>query len=124
MIAAIILNWAVYYKSKSTLDDTLGVFPCHGLGGIVRMPLIGVFAYKTINPAGSNGLLYGNPAFFFIQLKAMLIVVVYSFTIIFLIFKLINIIQPIRVSSEEEIGLDRSQHDEKYGITLPVLLKV
>ena len=125
MVAAIISNQAVYYKSKSTLDDTLDVFPCHGLGGIVGMLLTGIFASKTINPAGSDGLLYGNPAFFFIQLKAMLIVVVYSLTISYLIFKLINIIQPIRVSSEEEeIGLDRSQHDEKYGSTLPVLVKV
>jgi Amt family ammonium transporter len=106
---------AVYWKSKTKLDDTLDVFPCHGVGGIVGMLLTGVFATKTVNPEGVDGLLYGNPDFFFTQLKALLIVVVFSFTMSFIIFKFINLIQPIRVSSEdEEEGLDASQHNEKY----------
>jgi len=115
VVAAVISNIAVYYKSKSTLDDTLDVFPCHGLGGMVGMLMTGIFATKSVNPAGNDGLLYGNPAFFFTQLKAMLIVVAFSFSVSFLIFKFINLIQPIRVSDEdEELGLDESQHDEKY----------
>jgi len=114
-IAAIISNLAVYYKQKSTLDDTLDVFPCHGLGGIVGMLLTGVFATKTVNSAGNDGWFYGNIDFFLTQFKAMVIVVAYSFTVSFAIFKLINFFQPIRVSSEdEELGLDESQHDEKY----------
>lgn len=114
-IAAVISNIAVHYKSKSTLDDTLDVFPCHGLGGIVGMLLTGILATKTVNAAGNNGWLYGNAGLFFIQLKAMLIVVAYSFTMSFAIFKFINFILPLRVSSaEEEVGLDKSQHDEKY----------
>jgi Amt family ammonium transporter len=57
----------------------------------------------------------GNPSFFFIQLKAMAIAVVYSFVVSWLIFKFINFIVPLRVSrEEEEEGLDASQHDEKY----------
>jgi Amt family ammonium transporter len=112
---ALISNVAVYWKSKTKLDDTLDVFPCHGVGGIVGMLLTGVFATKTVNPDGVDGLLYGNPDFFFTQLKALLIVVVFSFTMSFIIFKFINLIQPIRVSSEdEEEGLDTSQHNEKY----------
>ncbi len=114
-IAAIISNLAVYYKQKSTLDDTLDVFPCHGLGGIVGMLLTGIFATKTVNSVGNDGWFYGNIDFFLTQFKAMVIVVVYSFTVSFAIFKLINFFQPIRVSSEEEeLGLDESQHDEKY----------
>ena len=114
-IAAIISNLAVYYKQKSTLDDTLDVFPCHGLGGIVGMLLTGIFATKTVNAAGNDGWFYGNIDFFLTQLKAMLIVVTYSFTVSFAIFKLINLFQPIRVSSEEEeLGLDETQHNEKY----------
>ncbi|MFZ5976711.1 MAG: ammonium transporter [Hydrotalea sp. AMD] len=114
-IAAVISNIAVHYKSKSTLDDTLDVFPCHGLGGMVGMLLTGLLATKTVNAAGNNGWLYGNTSLFFIQLKAMLIVVAYSFTMSFAIFKFINFILPLRVSSaEEEVGLDKSQHDEKY----------
>ena len=74
--AAVISNLAVYWKSKSTLDDTLDVFPCHGLGGIVGMLLTGVFATKTVNSAGADGLFYGNIDFFLIQLKAVTIVVV------------------------------------------------
>ncbi len=114
-VAAIISNVAVYYKSKSSLDDTLDVFPCHGIGGMVGMVLTGIFASKTINPAGADGLFYGNPAFFFTQLKGLVIVVAYSFTMSFLIFKFINFILPIRVSQEEELlGLDASQHNENY----------
>jgi Amt family ammonium transporter len=116
VVAAIISNIAVHYKQKSTLDDTLDVFPCHGLGGIVGMILTGVFATKAVNSAGNDGLFYGNPAFFFTQLKAMVIAVAYSFVVSYLIFKLIDFIQPLRVSEEEEeLGLDATQHDEKYG---------
>jgi ammonium transporter, Amt family len=114
-VAAIISNIAVHYKSKSTLDDTLDVFPCHGIGGMVGMLLTGIFATKTVNPAGADGLFYGNAAFFFTQLKGLAIVVVYSFTVSFAIFKFINFIIPIRVSqAEEELGLDASQHNENY----------
>jgi Amt family ammonium transporter len=113
--AAVISNLAVVWKSKTSLDDTLDVFPCHGVGGIVGMLLTGVFATKTVNAAGVDGLFYGNPAFFFTQLKGVLIVVAFSFVVSFLIFKFINVIQPIRVTSEEEEeGLDASQHNEKY----------
>jgi Amt family ammonium transporter len=117
-IAAIISNLAVYYKSKSTLDDALDVFPCHGIGGMVGMLLTGVFATKSINSAGADGLFYGNIAFFLTQVKALLIVVVYSFVVSFAIFKFIGLILPLRVTQEEEeMGLDASQHDEKYGRT-------
>lgn len=115
VVAAIISNIAVYYKSKSKLDDTLDVFPCHGLGGIVGMLLTGVFASKAVNAAGNDGLFYGNADFFFTQLKAMAIAVVYSFVVSFLIFKFINFILPLRVSmEEEEMGLDATQHNENY----------
>jgi Amt family ammonium transporter len=118
VVAAIISNLAVYYKSKSTLDDTLDVFPCHGLGGMVGMLMTGIFATKTVNSAGADGLFYGNASFFFIQVKALLIVVTYSFVMSFAIFKFIDAILPLRVSSEEEeLGLDASQHNEKYGRT-------
>jgi Amt family ammonium transporter len=112
---SLVANIAVGIKQKSKLDDTLDVFPCHGLGGMVGMLLTGVFASTTVNSAGPNGLFYGNPAFFFTQLKAMAIVVAYSFTVSFGIFKFINFILPLRVTeTEEELGLDETQHNEKY----------
>jgi Amt family ammonium transporter len=115
VVAAMISNIAVYYKQKSTLDDTLDVFPCHGIGGMVGMLLTGLFATKTVNSAGNDGLFYGNADFFLTQLKALGIVVTYSFVVSYGIFKLINAFQPIRVTSEEEeLGLDETQHNEKY----------
>jgi ammonium transporter, Amt family len=117
VFAAVVSNVAVHFKAtKTVLDDTLDVFPCHGIGGMVGMLLTGVFATKAVNAlGGANGLLYGNPSFFFIQVKAMGCAVVYSFVVSFGIFKLINFIVPLRVSKEEEEeGLDASQHDEKY----------
>ena len=115
VIAAIISNIAVHYKSKSKLDDTLDVFPCHGVGGMVGMLLTGVFATTTVNSVGANGLMSGNVTFFLTQLKALGIVVGYSFIVSYGIFKLINLINPIRVSvEEEELGLDETQHNEKY----------
>jgi Amt family ammonium transporter len=82
---------------------------------MVGMVLTGIFATTTVNAAGNNGLLYGNASFFLLQLKALGIVVAYSFIVSFAIFKFINFILPMRVSSEEELlGLDATQHDEKY----------
>jgi Amt family ammonium transporter len=117
VVGAIISNIAVGIKQKSRLDDTLDVFPCHGIGGMVGMLMTGVFANQLVHGIkdGPQGWFYGNFPFFLTQLKAMLIVVVYSFTVSFLIFKFINFILPIRVSAaDEEEGLDASQHDEKY----------
>jgi len=115
VIAAVASNIAVYFKSKSSLDDTLDVFPCHGIGGMVGMLMTGLFASKAIYPGGSDGWANGNFSFFLIQAKAMGIAVVYSFVVSFIIFKFINFIVPMRVSNkEEEEGLDASQHNEKY----------
>ena len=116
VFAAVVSNLAVYIRQKSTkLDDTLDVFPCHGIGGMVGMLMTGVFATKAVNPAGNDGLFLGNVSFFLTQAKAMAIAVGYSFGVSFLIFKFINFVLPLRVSSEdEEIGLDATQHNEKY----------
>ncbi|TMI65784.1 MAG: ammonium transporter [Bacteroidetes bacterium] len=117
LVGAIVSNIAVSIKQRSKVDDMLDVFPCHGLGGMVGMLMTGVFASTAVHgiPGGPNGLFYGNPEFFFTQLKAMSIVVAYSFIVSYGIFKLINVIVPIRVSElEEELGLDESQHNEKY----------
>ncbi len=114
--AAIISNVAVHYKEKSTVDDRLDVFPCHGIGGMVGMLMTGIFATKTVNAGGNDGLWYGNMSFFLVQLKALSIVVSYSFIVSYLIFKFIDLVMPMRVSIEDEaLGLDATQHNEKYG---------
>lgn len=114
-LASVISNMAVHWKSKSTLDDTLDVFPCHGLGGMVGMLLTGIFASKAINPAGGDGWFYGHPSLFFHQALGMLLVVSYSFLMGLAIFKIVNFIYPLRVTAEEEeLGLDITQHGEQY----------
>ncbi len=115
VVAAVVSNIAVYYKSKSSLDDTLDVFPCHGIGGIVGMLLTGAFASEAIYPGLKDSLAGGQFHFFITQAKAVGCAVGYSFIVSFLIFKFINFIVPIRVSQlDEEAGLDASQHDEAY----------
>ncbi|MFY0252855.1 ammonium transporter [Chitinophaga sp. 30R24] len=118
-IAAIISNVAVHWKSKTSIDDTLDVFPCHGLGGMVGMLLTGIFATKAVNEGGANGWFYGNFELFKNQVLGLLLVVSYSFVVSYGIFKLINFIHPLRVSEEEEaLGLDASQHNEEYHPSL------
>lgn len=115
LVGALASNIAVTIKQRSTVDDTLDVFPCHGIGGMVGMLMTGVFANPAIYPGGPTGWFYGNFDFFLSQFKAMAIVVVYSFVVSYLIFKFINFILPLRVTeAEEELGLDESQHNEKY----------
>lgn len=117
VVGALVSNVAVSIKQKSKLDDTLDVFPCHGLGGMTGMLLTGVFASTAAHgiKGGPEGLFYGNPEFFFTQLKALAIVAVYSFAVSYGIFKFINFVIPMRVTEEEEEeGLDATQHNEKY----------
>ncbi len=112
-IGAICSNIAVHWKGKTTIDDTLDVFPCHGIGGIVGMIMTGVFASKAINPAGNDGLLYGGTNFFLHQILGCAIVVAFSLVMGFILFKVVNLIIPMRVSEEDELlGLDVTQHDE------------
>jgi ammonium transporter, Amt family len=108
-IAAIVSNLvAEFLKRKTKLDDPLDVFACHGLGGMTGMLMTGVFGSKAVNGAVLDGQ-------FLIQVKGMAVAVVYSFVASFIIFKIINLILPMRVTQAEEAeGLDASQHDEKY----------
>jgi Amt family ammonium transporter len=104
--AAIISNLAVYYKQRTSLDDTLDVFPCHGVGGIVGMILTAVFAKDV-------GLVYGQTQTFFYHLLALGIVAVFTFGGSYIIYKITGMITRLRVSPEDErMGLDLSQHSE------------
>lgn len=115
-IASVASNLVVSSRIRYRLNDTLDVFACHGLGGIVGMLLTGVFASVLVNKAGGNGWLYGNFPLFVHQFLSMLLVVAYSFLMGWGIFKLVDFIYPIRISEEEEkIGLDITQHDENYA---------
>jgi Amt family ammonium transporter len=111
--ASIISNLAVRAKNKSNLDDTLDVFPCHGVGGIVGMILTGVFAKNV-------GLYYGHTETFLYHMLALLIVSVFTFGGSYILYKITEMIVPLRVSVQEEVeGLDFSQHGETYKLKKP-----
>ena len=104
-VTAIICNISIYLFSK-TVDDALDVFPTHGVGGIVGSLLTGVFV---------NGLIAGNTHEFFMHIAALAITVIYSFLMSMVLYYIINKFIPFRVSvTNEEIGLDVSQHNESY----------
>ncbi|WP_264564654.1 ammonium transporter [Flavobacterium sp. N3904] len=115
IIASVVSNLVVSKFPKGKIDDALDVFACHGVGGMVGMLLTGVFASKAINPiVGDNqGLIFGDPTLFLIQLKALVIVSIFAFSVSYALFFIVNKITPLRVTEEkEELGLDISQHGE------------
>jgi Amt family ammonium transporter len=115
LISSIVSNLMVEVRSRTSLDDTLDVFPCHGVGGIMGMLLTGVFAHKNVNGAvTANGLFFGEHKLFIVQFISMIGVALFVFFGTLLLLKITDAITPLRVSKREEsIGLDRSQHGEK-----------
>jgi ammonium transporter, Amt family len=109
--ASIISNLAInYFGHRSNIDDTLDVFPAHGVGGMTGMVLTAVFASGV-------GLIYGEVKTFAFHLLALVIVALFAFGGSYLLYWITNKIIGMRVSpNSEKIGLDLSQHDESYGI--------
>jgi Amt family ammonium transporter len=106
LIAAVVSNLAVHWRTKSSLDDTLDVFPCHGVGGIVGMILTGVFAKDS-------GLITGQWQTFGVHMGALVLVSAYAFVGSWVLYRAVDALWPMRVSRDaESIGLDLSQHDE------------
>ena len=103
-----------WLKVKLGYDDSLDAFGIHCIGGTWGALATGIWATKTINSAGGNGLLFGNPQQFFIQLQAVLVTLIYSFVATFLIIKIMDMVMGVRVNHEEEVmGLDLTQHHER-----------
>ena len=96
-------------KKVIKVDDALDVFAVHGVGGIVGALATGLFAQKSINGAGDDGLFYGNPAQLWEQAVAVGVVVLYAGGVSFVILKAIDLTIGLRVpESEEVLGLDLS----------------
>lgn len=113
--AAIISNIVVHWKTKTSLEDTLDVFPCHGVGGLVGMVMTGLLANTAVNGANTtgNGLLFGETTLFTVHMIALVIVVAYTFFGSLLILKVTDLISSLKISPEEkEVGQDLSQHGE------------
>lgn len=113
-ISSMVSNYLAHLRTKTTLDDTLDVFPCHGVGGMMGMLMTGIFASKGVNAAVvDEGLAYGTFTLFKNHLIALVLVSAFAFVMSYLILKITDMIEPLRVSEEDEkVGLDISQHDE------------
>jgi ammonium transporter, Amt family len=106
VVASVISNLAVHWRTRSTLDDTLDVFPCHGVGGITGMIMTGIFARDV-------GLTSGKYETFLYHLLALVIVAVFAFGGSWLLYKITDLVIPLRVTYDQEtVGLDLSQHGE------------
>ncbi len=102
-----------YVKPKLGYDDSLDAFGVHGIGGIWGALATGLFASKAVNPAGSDGLFFGNPHQLYVQFIAVAVTIVYSALGTFIIYKVVDAVVGMRVSEKEEtVGLDLSQHRE------------
>lgn len=113
LLVGVICSFAVVLLGRTKLDDTLDVFACHGMGGIFGAIATGFFAQKMINPAGADGLLYGNPKQVLIQIAAVAATAVWGFVMSIVLLKIIDRVMGLRVTAEEEeMGLDLSQHGE------------
>ena len=113
-IAAPISYFAIKFRQRRNLDESLDVWACHGIGGTWGALATGLFASKAVNPAGADGLLNGNPAQFVVQLVTVATTILFAFGVTFLVAKFLSKTLGLRVSAnEEEVGLDISEHGEQ-----------
>ncbi len=111
--AGLFCYFGVGLKSRFGYDDSLDVVGIHGVGGIWGALATGLFASQAINPAGFNGLFYGNPGQLWIQFVSVVGTCLFSFIVSYVLLKIVNVIVPIRVTEEEEeTGLDVAIHSE------------
>lgn len=113
IIAAVVCYLAVVLKNRLKFDDALDVWGVHGVGGVVGCICVGLFAAVSANPAGANGLFYGNPILLIKQTAVVLGVAFYAFIFSYAMLWLINKFQAARISETEELnGLDFALHGE------------
>jgi Amt family ammonium transporter len=118
--AGLICYMAVSLKGRLGYDDSLDAVGVHGVGGILGAVATGLFATKAVNPAGADGLFFGNPSLLFYQLISVGAAVIYSFGMTYLLLKVLDLLMGLRVKEEDEvIGLDLSQHGER-GYTMTI----
>ena len=114
IVAGVVCYGAVALKNRLRWDDALDVWGVHGVGGFIGIVLLGVLATTAFNPAGTNGLLAGNPEFFLKQLAAVLASSVWAFAFTYAMLWLIDRFTPVRVTAQvEETGLDSGLHREE-----------
>jgi len=103
-----------FIKRRFGYDDSLDAFGIHGIGGIWGALATGLFATRSINPAGADGFFFGNPRQLWIQFIAVAVTIVYAFIATYIIYKLVDKFIGVRVAGKEEaMGLDLTQHNER-----------
>jgi len=113
-VAAPLSYYTMRFRERRRLDESLDVWACHGMASLWGMVATGLFATTSVNAGGANGLFFGNPNQVGIQLLAVVVTMVFSFTMTYVLAKLLNISIGLRVSPmEEEVGLDISSHGER-----------
>ena len=113
-VAAFPSYFMIQLRSRTRIDDSLDVFAGHGVGGLTGALLTGMLAQKLWNPAGSDGLLFGNPHQLAVQALACLSAAAYAGIMTFAILKLLGLVTSLRaVSRIEGVGMDLSQHGEE-----------
>jgi Amt family ammonium transporter len=111
--AGVICYLAVLVKPRLGYDDSLDVVGVHCVGGVWGALATGLFASKLVNSAGADGLFYGNPGQFFIQVIAVVATMVFSFVVSYILFKILDATMGLRVTPEDEVaGLDITEHQE------------
>ncbi|MCU0294094.1 MAG: ammonium transporter [Thermoanaerobaculaceae bacterium] len=114
IVAGVVCYGAITLKNKLQWDDALDVWGVHGVGGILGVLMLGLFATTAVNTAGANGLFYGNPSFFLKQLAAVSFASIYAFGFSYLALAIINKVSEVRVGEADELlGLDASLHGEE-----------
>lgn len=113
LMAGSICYLALNVKGRFGYDDSLDAFGVHGVGGVLGVFATGLFAQTFINPAGNNGLFFGNIALAKTQMIAILVTAAYSFVMTVVLLKIIDKLVGLRIDKESEVnGLDISQHGE------------
>jgi Amt family ammonium transporter len=112
-IASIISYYVIVLRMTLRIDESLDAFACHGMGGAWGAIATGIFASKAINPAGANGLIFGNTGQVWVQLIAVASTASFAFVVTLALAKVIDMLFGLRVNDNEElVGLDISQHAE------------
>jgi Amt family ammonium transporter len=118
VVAAAVCYYTMLFRArKMGVDESLDVWACHGIGGTWGAIATGIFATVSANPAGANGLLYGNAIQVLKQLVAVVAVWIFSFGVSWILARIVKALVGLRVNDvEERVGLDISQHGERaYG---------
>ncbi len=114
LAAGLLCNFVAGWRARSTLDDSLDVFACHGAGGMWGTIATGLFASVAVNTAGPNGLLFGNPHQLLVQLFGVGVVASFAFVGSYLLLRAITLITPLRVApAAEDAGLDLAEFGEE-----------